>query len=439
MFVFNLILEGVMLTRVIVLLSLLLTCALPFVFARKAHAIAAFTRQHKTECSTCHTLYPELNEYGQAFLKNGYVYSEKRKGEKEAEKGVGAEKGETKSDAGKSDKNEGIRLSGIPELLPLSLTANQSIIYNDKSLDGDDWNFSTRDVVLQAGGAFRDLAGFYATYNLYTHATNSVQNDNNKLDELFMVWRHLLGSPVNIKFGKFEPRLSLWKKSDKIIVTSFATSAFKTGSSPFSMETTQDALEANAVLGGRVFVAGGVVDSKGQNSKDGYGHVSVKFGGADFLGNEPEIDFEHESIWDYLTLTMAAYGYAGRNSDPFGSFNRNDFYRTGGDIDLLYKRWRLRLSAVSGRDANPDYMTVKQQAKPLVMASEVEYFFGSPVNFAGIFRCEYQDSGTGIIRRYIPAVAYTPLQNVKFVLQYDHEDAPLFTNKLALLDVSFSF
>ena len=337
--------------RVILVLSLLLAFVLPIAGTRNAHAIPAFTRQYKTECSTCHTIYPELNEYGQAFQKNGFVYSEKQKGEKGGAKSAPAGKGG--AEAEKSDKNEGIRLSGIPELLPLSVTANQSIVYNEHSLDGDDWNFSTRSLVLQAGGAFRELAGFYLTYNLFTHADNNVvsgvQNDNNKLDELFLVWRHLFTTPVNIKFGRFEPRLSLWKKSDKIIITSFATSAFKAGSSPFSLETTQDALEANAVIGKRVFVAGGVVDSKEGNNKDGYGHISVKFGGADFLGNEPEIDFDSESIWDYLTLTLAAYGYAGRDSDPLVASIKNNFYRAGGDMDLLYKRLRLRFSGGNGQ------------------------------------------------------------------------------------------
>jgi len=426
-----------MLTKLMLLFSLLFfTCILTFVCPRNAHAIAAFTRQYKTECSTCHTLYPELNEYGQTFLKNGYVYSEKRKEEKDVGKPSPSGKGEPSAESGKGDKNEGIRLSGIPELLPLSITANQSILYDDNSPDGDDWNFSSRAVRLQGGGAFRELAGFYATYNLYNHATVS---DTDKLDEMFMVWRQILGTPVNIKFGKFEPKLSLWKMSDKIIVTSMATSSFKTGSSPFSMGTSQDALEANAIIGGRLFIAGGVVDSKGQKSKDGYGHLSVKFGGADFRGNEPAVDFESESIWDYLTLTLAAYGYAGRNSDPYGSLIRNDFYRAGGDVDLLYKRWRLRMSAVSGNDNNPDYLMAKVNARPLVLASELEYYFGSPINFVGIFRYEYQNTGTDIVRRYIPAVAYTPLQNVKLVLQYNQENAAITTNKMALLDVSFSF
>lgn len=420
--------------------TLLLAVALPLVWAQTSHAIPAFSRQHKTECSTCHTVYPELNEYGQAFLKNGYVYTVKPGGAKGEEGAPQAGKRSAgQPEAGKSEKNEGLLLAGIPELLPVSFTANQTITYNEHAPDGDNWDFTTRDLVLQAGGSFRDLAGFFVTYDLFSHPSTSVQNENNKLDELFMVWRRLFNSPVNIKFGKFEPKLSLWKKSDKVIVNSFATSAYKVGNSPFSMETTQDALEANAVLANRLFLAAGVVDQNGQNTKDGYGHISVKFGGADFLGNEPTIDFESESIWDYLTLTLAAYGYAGRNADPLASGVRNNYYRAGGDMDLLYKRARLRVSGVAGRDTNPDYLVPTMERKSMVIASEGEYLFGSPVNVIGVFRYEYQDDGTAIVRRYIPAIVYTPLQNVKLVLEYVYEDTPLANNRMALLNGSFSF
>ncbi len=421
--------------RLVAILPLLFAVALPLCYAQKAHAIAAFSRLHKTECSTCHTIYPELNEYGQAFQKNGYVYSIKSKGAETATQAGKHEEGAA-APAGKSEKNEGLLLAGIPEILPISFTANQSITYNDHATDK--WDFETRSLVLQGGGSFRDLAGFYATFNLFSHAPNS-QGSTSDLDELFLVWRRLLNTPVNIKFGKFEPRTSLWKKNDTIIPTAFATTAFTVGISPFRLNDTQDALEANAVLGKRVFVAGGVVDRNQQNTKEGYGHVSVKFGGADFLGNEPEVDFEHESVWDYLTLTFAAYGYVGRNSVPEGSSVRNNFYRAGGDMDLLYKRLRLRVAGVTGKDTNPFYSTPMVEKKPLVLSSEVQYLIGSPVAAVGLFRYEYQDDGTGIIRRYIPAVAYTPLQNVKLALAYVYEDTPAVTNQLGLLDLSFSF
>lgn len=421
--------------RVVGIFSLLFAFALSVVYVQKAHAIAAFSRLHKTECSTCHTIYPELNEYGQAFQKNGYVYSIKSKGAPGSESPTSGGKEETGST--QAAKNEGLLLAGIPEILPISFTANQSITYNDHATDK--WDFATRSLVLQGGGSFRDLAGFYATFNLFSHAQNG-QNSNSDLDELFLVWRHLFNTPVNIKFGKFEPRTSLWKKNDTMIPTAFATTAFTVGRSPFRLNDTQDALEANAVIGSRIFLAGGIVDVDGQNTKDAYGHISVKFGGADFLGNEPEVDFERESIWDYLTVTLAAYGYCGRNFDPLGSSVRDNFYRAGGEMDLLYKRFRLRAAGVTGRDTNAFYSTPAAEKKPLVLASEAQYLLGSPVTAAALFRYEYQDDGTGITRRYIPAVAYTPLQNVKLVLEYIYEDTPIAdNNQTALLDLSFSF
>jgi hypothetical protein len=45
-----------------IIFSLLGTAVLVFwMFSASAHAIPAFTRAHKTECTTCHTIYPELN------------------------------------------------------------------------------------------------------------------------------------------------------------------------------------------------------------------------------------------------------------------------------------------------------------------------------------------------------------------------------------------
>lgn len=427
-------------TKIVALMALFTAVVLLIADARNAHAIPAFSRQYRTECSTCHTLFPELNEYGQAFLKNGFVYANKQAGEKVAEGAVPSGKpipGQTQTESNENIK--GLMLSGIPKWIPFSASVNQSLTYNDPAPDGDHWHFTTRDVDLQAGGSVLDLVGFYATGNIYVHDSTSSQNGPNRLDELFLVWRRILGTPVNIKFGKFEPKLSLWKRSDKVIVNSFATSSFKVGNSPFSLESTQNALEVNAVIADRLFMAAGMVDQHGDIGKDAYGHLSYRIGGADFLGNEPEVDLEKESAWDYLSMTMAAYGYKGFNKDPFGSGNGNNFYRIGGDFDIVYKRARLKFSCVSGEDSNSDYIFPKTERKPLVFATEAEYYFGSPAKVVGLFRYEHQDDGTGVVRRYMPALAYIPLQNVKLALSYLHEDQPLNVNRQVLLDVTLSF
>src|SRR6516165_3457628 len=40
----------------------------------KTSAIPAFSRKYQTSCTTCHRNYPELNDFGEAFKKNGFKF-----------------------------------------------------------------------------------------------------------------------------------------------------------------------------------------------------------------------------------------------------------------------------------------------------------------------------------------------------------------------------
>src|SRR5690348_12352398 len=42
--------------------------------APKSSAIPAFSRKYQTSCTTCHNDYPELNDFGEAFKKNGFKF-----------------------------------------------------------------------------------------------------------------------------------------------------------------------------------------------------------------------------------------------------------------------------------------------------------------------------------------------------------------------------
>ena len=39
-----------------------------------ANAIPAFARKYQTACSTCHNDFPQLNDFGEAFWKNGFKF-----------------------------------------------------------------------------------------------------------------------------------------------------------------------------------------------------------------------------------------------------------------------------------------------------------------------------------------------------------------------------
>jgi hypothetical protein len=205
------------------------------------------------------------------------------------------------------------------------------------------------------------------------------------------------------------------------------------------------------IIANRLFMAGGVVNRKNQNTKELYVHTSVKIGGADYLANEPEIDLnKEESIFDYLTMTVGGYGYVGTNGNsPLITVgvpqNPNDFYRAGVDIDLLYKLFRLKLSGVIGNDDNPAIPGSAPPVKSYVAVIEGEYTFQQ--NLIGSLRFEYMDNGVSISRCYIPTLAYSPIENLKLVAEYKNESGISYkstgnteiANQIGTLGVTFSF
>jgi hypothetical protein len=482
------------------------TCILMLVlYVSTSHAVPAFSRAHKVECTTCHTIYPELNEYGVAFLKNSYVYV--GKGSKAAKKGPGTPapsstpaapkdsatgeapviKGE--GDAAKLEKlkagalgadaasqtaaaapaatsaadqvenqAEGMILAGIPEQLPISFTGSINYFTGDRrnmGTGGNDVDFAARSFKLHAAGNFRDMVGFYATYVAYAEGAGNENtsvtpsNAGTNINEFFLQWRHALGTPINVKIGRMQPMLGLWKTNNKLSVTNnYVPYSYTVGDrSQFRIEQPQDAIELNSILGKRFFAAAGIVNHKGQNEKDGYGHVSYKFGGADYLGNEPNVDLDkEENILDFLTLTSGAYGYYGQNGNSNSTDPRNTYFRAGLDTELLYKIYRLRMLANFGEDDNVS-LNFNPWTKVISKAATFEGEVTFLVNLIAAARFEYlqQESASPTfnklyLRRYVATLAYAPLENLKLSTEFKYEtDNQTGINRIGTLGAIFSF
>lgn len=484
--------------KLAVVLSMTGSILVQLALVSTSHAVPAFSRAHKVECTTCHTIYPELNEYGEAFVKNSYVYVGKGskavkapaptpeatgdaatgqapvvKGEGDAGKlsklkagAMGAGEGSqaaasapaATADAEPAEtQSEGLVLSGIPVQLPISFTGSINYFTGDRrnmGTGGNDVDFAARSFKLHAAGNFRDMVGFFATYVAYseqeTGGNTSVTPSNNKTDinEFFLQWRHALGTPANLKIGRFQPKLGLWKTNNKLSVTNnYLPYTYTVGdNSVFRIEQPQDAIEINSVLGKRFFGALGIVNRKGQNQKEGYGHVSYKFGGADYLGNEPNVDLDkEESILDFLTLTTGAYGYYGENGESNSTNPRNTYFRAGLDAEALYKIYRLRLLANYGDDDNV-YLATNPWTTVISKAVTFEGEVTLLVNLIAAARFEYlsQVSSSSAfenayLRRYVATIGYTPLENLKLATEFKYEIGQNEINRIGTLGATFSF
>jgi hypothetical protein len=302
-------------------------------------------------------------------------------------------------------------------------------------------DFSARSFTLLAGGNFRNKVGFFVNYNLYSEGEVSknnntsvnAPNNNSDLKEMFVQWRNALDTPINVKIGRMQPKLGLWKTSNKLTVTNkYLPYAYVVGPfSEFSIDQPQDAIELNSILGKRFFVAGGIVNHKGQNQKDGYGHISYKFGGADYLGNEPNVDLDkEEQILDFLVVTTGGYGYWGQNGTFNNSQARNTFSRYGLDTEVLYKIFRLRMLGGFGQDGNiydsipstPPWVTVISKAATF----EGEVTLLTNLIAAGRFEFLQQKSASPafqdpILRRYVATVGYAPIENFKLTAEFKYD------------------
>jgi len=473
--------------------------------SNEAHAVPAFARAHKVECTTCHTIAPELNEYGDAFLKNSYVYIGKNlkttkksalpppaahvpsaageaasaeapvvRGEGDADKlsklkagamGAGAipqaaaepAPAVAAADDATENQAEGMILAGIPEQLPVSFTGSINYFTGDRrnmGTGGNDVDFAARSFKLHAAGNFRDKVGFFVTYVAYseqeTGGNTSVIPSNNKTDinEFFLQWRQALGTPINVKIGRMQPKLGLWKTNNKLSVTNnYLPYTYTVGQqSAFAIEQPQDAIELNTVLGKRFFGAAGIVNRKGQNQKEGYGHISYKFGGADYLGNEPNVDLDkEESIFDFLTLTTGAYGYYGQNGKSNSTDPRNTYFRAGLDSELLYKIYRLRLLANIGEDDNV-FLAAKPWSKVISKSAACEGEVTLLVNLIAAARFEFLQQESAEVsfkniysRRYIATLGYTPIENLKLSTEFKYEIGQSDINRIGTVGATFSF
>ena len=412
-----------------IFLAAICCMAVTMVVPETVHAIPAFTRQHKTECFTCHTVFPELTEQGDNFRRNSFVWLETGGGSKPAAK---------KNDKKGLNEREYLILSSLPDYLPLSVIGTFNASYADyrPESDGNRFDLSTRAIVLDAGGSFNDKLGAWISYNLYSegyynHTSASSMNANvpgnniPDLNEAFLQARHIFGTPLNVKVGRFTPTLSLWKTTNKTsLISPMATTSYRVDDSPFQINAATDGVELNSILAGRLAVAAGIVKQKDQKKLSGFGSVQYKIGGADFKGFEKSVDLDAEdSIFDYLSLTLGGYGYAGANNP--GAFKQlNNYYRFGFEGEARYKRYRLKMASAFGNDENPVLTSGVPdgnflQKKSRVYTAEALCLVGSEI--IPSLRLEYEDNGSAISRRVIPTLAYAALQNAKLVLEYKFE------------------
>lgn len=413
----------------------------------QSFSIPAFSRKYKTSCVTCHSVYPQLNPFGEAFRINGYQFPQ------EDEEKTKEEQVPLGSESYKKVWPNAVWPNFMPGSAPFALRGRSGFVMTtvDSVTTAE---FGQPAVQLLGAGAIgKDVTMFVGAHLFEAGTTGSLDRLYLKLDNLFTSL--LPEKALYFQVGQFIPELVPFATNHRGITE--AAYAFNTydptsegafaashghgaaattgghgamGSTAFGIEQFQLGVEFSGIIKSRLRYVAGVVNGSGtmvdiNSDKDFYGRLAYKFGGLGFDGSSKDsINNKGET-----SFTFSAFGYKGIGTDT-ANMNYN-FSRTGFDVNFYFRNLNFvggYIMGAGGVNNNQDY----------------NLFFGE-INCAvfpwlmGVLRYEQANPhGEEPLMRVIPHISALIVPNVKIKIETrlnpDHLD---FDNFYLGLDFAF--
>jgi hypothetical protein len=455
----------VWIVSVLVVLGWVMLASVP-----KTSAIPAFSRKYQTSCTTCHNDYPELNDFGEAFKKNGFKFP------KDDETFVKEPPLLLGSKAQKEAFPGAVYPGEIPGSVPIGFRYSGNFNYNAKQpieagfLPRTDL-FVPNTFTIIGAGSFGPTISFWVDNDISAGGSNAAAGLGDgylKFNDL----GHSLGLPkdtLNLRMGQFELDLpitqartinltpydiysqaSIAPVSNAVCATIPLSPAGTpcTTNNPLQFGIPQRGIEIGGYPNDGNFTwSVAVVDGSNngpalRNSKDVYVRVSQRFN----LERDPESRNAIQAAGptgprDHTSIRFGAFYYYGRNAlnmdeslfPGFGTVHE-PFYRVGGDFRFKYRHFELYGVGMYGHD---------QDLLPNTAAG-VGYLKTSPVTFTGGFaEAQYwiypwviallrydvvdspTDSSNGLSRhdtrnRFSPGVQFLVRANIKVAFEYQH-------------------
>jgi hypothetical protein len=421
--------------------------------APKAVAIPAFARKYQTSCQTCHSNFPELNDFGEAFKKNGFKFpKDDETFVKEPPVLLGAE-------AQRENFPKVIYPGEIPGTIPISFRFLGFAAYNNKRpvsagvVPRTDL-FTPDTFTIIAAGSFGQNLSFWVDDDISvggSGADGGLGDGYLKVNDL----GHHIGLPkdaLNLRFGQFELDLpftqarSINPTSYDIYDQASVAGGLGTTNNPFMFGAPQRGIEIGGYPNDGNFswslaLVNGTNDTPTmRNSKDIYARVSQRFN----LERDPKNRKEVQAASatgprDHTSLRLGAFYYYGRNElnldgtlfPGFGTI-REPFYRAGGDFRFKYRKFEVYGLGMHGRDQNhliPDTETGTLEKGPPVTFTggfaQAQYWFYPWV--IGIMRYDVVNSPTDFLNgasvhntrnRFSPGIQILIRGNIKAVFEY---------------------
>jgi hypothetical protein len=360
-------------------------------------AIPAFSRKYGTSCTTCHNNYPELNDFGLAFKKNGFKFPT------DDETFVKQEPVMLGSKAQKEAFPGAVYPGEIPGTVPIAFRYEGNFNWNSQQPQAVQATgyvprtdlFVPNTFTIISAGSMGENFSFWIDDDISAGGSGA----NGGLGDAWLKYNdlgrafHLPKNTLNVRFGQFEvdlpftqartPYLSGYDVFGQANVAQNLCPAgalapgtvCQTANNGFVLGTPQRGIEFGgypnngnfmwdvAIVDGTGSSYGGETSLVTRNTKDVYLRASYQFN----LERDPESRHSVQAAGptgprDHTSIRVGGFYYYGKNQQNFGgsSFSsvgltntlNEPFYRVGGDIRFKYRKLELFGVGMVGHDDN---------------------------------------------------------------------------------------
>ena len=442
-----------------------------FSVAGEARAVPSFARKYQTSCQTCHTVFPVLNPFGEAFRRNGYRFpSQNGSLDSDAEKAPSIALGQEEY---KKTFPDSVWPGKIAEAIPLSVMLNGSVPINLPDSDAKTaagntftWSGIEAEMHLFVAGSFSDTVTYMTQLTLESDFGSPPGSFD--IETAYLLWNDIVGPRhlLNLWVGRlWAPQLTSFGLHSSYlsdtVMPAVSVAGLYNPSGGFTLgQGHTDGVELNGIAGHRFDYSVGWVASSSAagltvpNAEDVYAHIGVKSGGVALDGegkygpNTPD----PRKPWAEKSITFDLFAYHGMTRLDNGTGTvagatarpvlQNDrFNAAGAVIHANYDSLVLMAGAQIERHDSP-YQGAAATANPngnalpgapdftnataILQYDEIDYVVW-PWFVPGV-RLEYtqttfEGANTANLLRVIPGVAMLARPNIRVVVSGDFESA----------------
>jgi hypothetical protein len=436
-----------------------------FSVAGEAQAIPSFARKYQTSCQTCHTIFPVLNPFGEAFRRNGYRFpSQNGSLDSDAEKAPAVPLGQEEY---KKTFPDSVWPDKIAEAIPLSVMLNGRVPINLPDSDARTaagntftWGGIEAEMHVFVAGSFNDTLTYMTQLTLESDFGSPPGSFD--IETAYLLWNDIVGPRhlLNLWVGRlWAPQLTSFGLHSSYlsdtVMPAVSVAGLYNPSAGFTLgQGHTDGVELNGIAGHRFDYSLGWVASSSAagltmpNAEDVYAHIGVKSGGVALDGegkygpNTPD----PRKPWAEKSITFDLFAYHGitrlDNGTGTSPVLQNDrFNAAGGVIHGSYDSLVVMAGAQIERHDSP-YPGTAATANPnggaipgapdftnataILQYDEIDYVVW-PWFVPGV-RLEYtqttfENASNASLLRIIPGVSMLARPNIRVVVSGDLESA----------------